>query len=195
VSFPRKRESIVLPMKVIPTALPEVLILEPKVFGDERGFFMESWNAKTFREATGLDVQFVQDNHSRSVRNVLRGIHYQVVKPQGKLVRVVTGAVFDVAVDLRKSSPNFGKWVGVELSAENKRQVWVPPGFGHAFLVTSDYADFLYKTTEYWIAEYDRSLRWNDPHVAVDWPLLAAQPKLAAKDAAAPGLLAAEVYP
>ena len=195
MSFPRKRESIVLPMKVIPTALPEVLILEPKVFGDERGFFMESWNAKTFREATGLDVQFVQDNHSRSVRNVLRGIHYQVVKPQGKLVRVVTGAVFDVAVDLRKSSPNFGKWVGVELSAENKRQVWVPPGFGHAFLVTSDYADFLYKTTEYWIAEYDRSLRWNDPHVAVDWPLLAAQPKLAAKDAAAPGLLAAEVYP
>lgn len=183
-------------MKVTPTALPEVLILEPKVFGDERGFFMESWNARTFREATGLDVQFVQDNHSRSVKNVLRGIHYQVVRPQGKLVRVVSGAVFDVAVDLRKSSPNFGKWVGVELSAENKRQLWVPPGFGHAFLVTSEYADFLYKTTEYWIAELDRSLRWDDSLVGVVWPLQEdSTPTLATKDAAAAGLDSAEVYP
>lgn len=181
-------------MKVIPTALPEVLILEPKVFGDERGFFMESWNARTFAEATGLDVTFVQDNHSRSGKDVLRGIHYQVVKPQGKLVRVVSGAVFDVAVDLRTSSPNFGKWVGVELTAENKRQLWVPPGFGHAFLVLSDYADFLYKTTEYWIAQHDRSMRWNDPTVAVQWPLAGALPQLAAKDAAATLLTEAEVY-
>jgi len=191
-----QQESIVLPMKVIPTALPEVLILEPKVFGDERGFFMESWNAKTFREATGLDVQFVQDNHSRSVRNVLRGIHYQVVKPQGKLVRVVSGTVFDVAVDLRKSSPNFGKWVGVELSAENKRQVWVPPGFGHAFLVLSEFADLLYKTTEYWFKEFDRSLRWDDPGLGIRWPLAkGATPVLTGKDTEAVGLAAAEVYP
>jgi dTDP-4-dehydrorhamnose 3,5-epimerase len=182
-------------VKVIPTALPEVLILEPKVFGDERGFFLESWNERTFREATGLDVEFVQDNHSRSAKNVLRGIHYQVVKPQGKLVRVVSGAVFDVAVDLRKSSPNFGKWVGVELTAENKRQLWVPPGFGHAFLVLSDAADFLYKTTDYWMAQHDRSLRWNDPTVAVQWPLAGAGPQLASKDAAAPLLADAEVYP
>jgi dTDP-4-dehydrorhamnose 3,5-epimerase len=181
-------------VKVIPTALPEVLILEPKVFGDERGFFMESWNARTFAEATGLDVTFVQDNHSRSAKDVLRGIHYQVVKPQGKLVRVVSGAVFDVAVDLRRSSPSFGRWVGIELSAENKRQLWVPPGFGHAFLVLSDYADFLYKTTEYWIKEHELSLRWDDAQVGVDWPLRGAQPVLAAKDAAAPGLSAAEVY-
>jgi dTDP-4-dehydrorhamnose 3,5-epimerase len=183
-----------MPMNVIPTALPEVLILEPKVFGDERGFFMESWNARTFREATGLDVTFVQDNHSRSAKNVLRGIHYQVVRPQGKLVRVVSGAVFDVAVDLRKSSPNFGKWVGVELSAENKRQLWVPPGFGHAFLVLSDVADFLYKTTEYWLQQHDRSLRWNDSSVAVQWPVDRDVPQLAAKDAAAPLLSDAEVY-
>lgn len=181
-------------MKVIPTALPEVLILEPKVFGDERGFFLESWNARAFGEATGVDVEFVQDNHSRSGKNVLRGIHYQVVKPQGKLVRVVSGAVFDVAVDLRKSSVNFGKWVGVELTAENKRQLWVPPGFGHAFLVLSDSADFLYKTTEYWMSQHDRSLRWNDPSVAVQWPIDGAVPQLAAKDAAAPMLADAEVY-
>ncbi len=181
-------------MKVIPTTLPEVLILEPKVFGDERGFFMESWNERTFREATGLDVTFVQDNHSRSVKNVLRGIHYQVVKPQGKLVRVVSGGVFDVAVDLRKSSPNFGKWAGVELTAENKRQLWVPPGFGHAFLVLSDVADFLYKTTEFWMAQHDRSMRWNDPSVAVQWPLAGVTPHLAAKDAAAPLFADAEVY-
>jgi len=181
-------------VKVIPTALPEVLILEPKVFGDERGFFMESWNARTFREATGLDVTFVQDNHSRSAKNVLRGIHYQVVKPQGKLVRVVTGAVFDVAVDLRRSSTNFGKWVGVELSSENKRQLWVPPGFGHAFLVVSDYADFLYKTTEYWYQNYDRSLRWDDAAIGIEWPLSGEAALLAPKDSAAPLLTDAEGY-
>ncbi len=181
-------------MKVTPTALPEVLILEPKVFGDARGFFMESWNAKVFREATGCDLPFVQDNHSRSAKNVLRGIHYQLVKPQGKLVRVVSGTVLDVAVDLRRASPNFGKWVGVELSAENQKQLWIPPGFGHAFVVRSESADFLYKTTEYWIPEYDRNLRWNDPTVDIDWGLGGAQPLLAAKDAAAPLLAEAEVF-
>jgi len=181
-------------LKVTPTALPEVLILEPKVFGDARGFFMESWNAKVFREATGCDLPFVQDNHSRSAKNVLRGIHYQLVKPQGKLVRVVSGTVLDVAVDLRRASPNFGKWVGVELSAENQKQLWIPPGFGHAFVVRSESADFLYKTTEYWIPEYDRNLRWNDPTVNVDWGLGGAQPLLAAKDAAAPLLAEAEVF-
>lgn len=180
-------------MKVAPTDLPEVLLLEPKVFGDERGFFMESWNATTFREAAGLDVPFVQDNHSRSARNVLRGIHYQVVRPQGKLVRVVTGSVFDVAVDLRRSSPNFGKWVGVELSAENKRQLWIPPGFGHAFTVLTEWADFLYKTTEYWDSRYERSILWSDPAIGVHWPLRDG-PILAPKDAAAPLLASAEVY-
>jgi dTDP-4-dehydrorhamnose 3,5-epimerase len=182
-------------MKVIPTALPEVLILEPRVFEDERGFFMESWSVKTFREVTGLSVQFVQDNHSHSVKNVLRGIHYQVIKPQGKLVRLATGAVFDVAVDLRKSSPNFGKWVGVELSAENKRQLWVPPGFGHAFLVRSESADFLYKTTEYWFKEHERSIAWDDPILAIDWGLRCEPPILAVKDRDAPRLENAEVYP
>jgi dTDP-4-dehydrorhamnose 3,5-epimerase len=181
-------------MKVTPTALPEVLLLEPKVFGDERGFFMESWNAKTFREATGVDVEFVQDNHSRSAKHVLRGIHYQVQQPQGKLVRVVTGCVFDVAVDLRRSSSRFGWWVGVELSAENKRQLWVPPGFGHAFLVLSDVADFLYKTTEYWIPALDRNVFWCDPAIGIAWPLNGT-PHLAAKDAAAPRLDSAEVFP
>jgi len=181
-------------MKVIPTALPEVLILEPEVFGDDRGFFLESWNARTFREATGLDVQFVQDNHSRSVKNVLRGIHYQVVKPQGKLVRVATGEVFDVAVDLRRSSPNFGKWVGAELSAENKRQLWVPPRFGHAFLVLSEFAEFLYKATEYWIPEFDRGIVWNDPQIGVEWGLAGAEPTLASKDRGAPRLAEAEVF-
>jgi len=173
-------------MKVIQTALPGVLVLEPKVFGDERGFFLESYNAKVFREATGLDVTFVQDNHSRSARNVLRGIHYQVVRPQGKLVRAVSGTVFDVAVDLRRSSPTFGRWVGVELSAENHRQMWIPAGFGHAFLVLSEFADFLYKTTEYWFAEHDRSLRWDDPVLAIGWPLDGRTPTVSAKDAAAP---------
>ncbi|HXF45299.1 MAG TPA: dTDP-4-dehydrorhamnose 3,5-epimerase [Burkholderiaceae bacterium] len=182
-------------MKVIHTALAEVLILEPEVFEDKRGFFMESWNAKAFCEATGLDVQFVQDNHSRSFKNVLRGIHYQVVRPQGKLVRAVSGVVLDVAVDLRKSSPNFGRWVGVELSAENKRQLWVPPGFGHAFLVRSESADFLYKTTDYWFKEHERSLAWDDPMLAIDWGLRGESPILARKDRDAPRLRDAEVYP
>jgi len=180
-------------MKVTPTALPEVLLLEPRVFGDDRGFFMESWNAQSFRQATGLDVTFVQDNHSYSTRNVLRGIHYQVVRPQGKLVRVVTGSVFDVAVDLRRSSPSFGRWVGYELSAQNRLQMWIPPGFGHGFVVVSESADFLYKTTDYWIGEYDRTVRWNDPTLAIDWPLQ-GEPVLAAKDAAAPLLDAAEKF-
>lgn len=180
-------------MKVTPTALPEVLLIEPEVFGDERGFFMESFNARRFREATGIGAEFVQDNHSRSVRGVLRGIHYQVVRPQGKLVRVAAGRVFDVAVDLRRSSPRFGRWVGVELSDRDHRQMWVPPGFGHAFLVLSDSADFLYKTTDYWYREHDRSLRWNDPALAIDWPL-AGEPLLAARDAAAPLLADAEAY-
>jgi len=180
-------------VKVTPTALPEVLLLQPRVFGDERGFFMESWNARTFREATGLDATFVQDNHSYSTRNVLRGIHYQVVRPQGKLVRVVTGSVFDVAVDLRRSSPTFGRWVGCELSAQNKLQMWIPPGFGHGFVVLSESADFLYKTTDYWIGEHDRTVRWDDPTLAIDWPIQ-GEPVLATKDAAAPLLEAAEAF-
>jgi dTDP-4-dehydrorhamnose 3,5-epimerase len=180
-------------MKATPTALPGVLLLEPRVFGDDRGFFMESWNARTFGEATGLDVAFVQDNHSYSTRNVLRGIHYQVVRPQGKLVRVVTGSVFDVAVDLRRSSPTFGRWVGYELSAQNKLQMWIPPGFGHGFVVLSESADFLYKTTDYWIGQHDRTVRWNDPAIGIEWPLQ-GEPLLAAKDAAAPLLDAAETF-
>jgi dTDP-4-dehydrorhamnose 3,5-epimerase len=181
-------------MNVIKTALPEVLILEPKVFGDDRGFFMESYNRKTFSADTGLDIEFVQDNHSRSVKHVLRGLHYQLVRPQGKLVRVVSGKVWDVAVDLRRSSPRFGKWVGVEISAENKRQLWVPPGFGHGFVVLSETADFLYKTTDYWFPEYERSIVWNDPDLAIDWPLSGATPLLAPKDAASPLFAQAEVY-
>ncbi len=181
-------------MKVTSTALPEVLLIEPRVFADSRGFFMESWNAQGFRAATGVEATFVQDNHSCSPRNVLRGIHYQVVRPQGKLVRVVTGSVYDVAVDLRRSSPTFGRWVGYELSAANRLQMWIPPGFGHGFLVLSESADFLYKTTEYWIGEHDRTLRWNDPRLAIDWPLQ-GEPVLAAKDAAAPLLDAADIFP
>ncbi len=181
-------------MNVISTALPEVLVLEPKVFGDSRGFFFESYNRKTFAADTGLDVEFVQDNHSRSARGVLRGIHYQLVRPQGKLVRAVAGAVWDLAVDLRRSSPRFGRWVGVELSAENQRQLWVPPGFGHAFVVLSETADFLYKTTDYWYPEHERSVVWDDPDLAIDWPLDGAVPQLAAKDAQAPRLAEAEVY-
>ena len=181
-------------MNVISTALPEVLVLEPKVFGDSRGFFFESYNRKTFAADTGLDVEFVQDNHSRSARGVLRGIHYQLVRPQGKLVRAVAGAVWDLAVDLRRGSPRFGRWVGVELSAENQRQLWVPPGFGHAFVVLSETADFLYKTTDYWYPEHERSVVWNDPDLAIDWPLDGAVPQLAAKDAQAPRLAEAEVY-
>jgi dTDP-4-dehydrorhamnose 3,5-epimerase len=181
-------------MNVIQTALAGVLVLEPKVFGDARGFFMESWNARAFREATGVDATFVQDNHSRSARHVLRGLHYQVVRPQGKLVRVVAGEVFDVAVDLRRASPTFGRWTGAVLSASNHRQMWIPPGFAHGFLVLSETADFLYKTTEYWFPEHDRALAWNDPSVAIDWPLGGAMPALAAKDANAPRLADAQAY-
>ena len=185
-----------MPYIVTPTALPEVLVLEPKVFGDARGFFYESYNRRDFIAATGLDVEFVQDNHSRSAQGVLRGIHYQLVKPQGKLVRVVAGGVWDVAVDLRRSSPHFGEWVGVELSADNRRQLWVPPGFGHAFLTLSENAEFLYKTTDYWYAEHERSLLWNDPELGIEWPLQGATPALANKDAHAPKLqdVIAHVY-
>ena len=180
-------------MNVIETALPGVLLLEPKVFGDARGFFVESWNHKTFADL-GLDLDFVQDNHSRSAKGVLRGIHYQLNEPQGKLVRVVGGAVFDVAVDLRRTSPHFGRWAGYELSAENQRMLWIPPGFGHGFLVLSESADFLYKTTAYYAPQWDRGVRWNDPDIGIAWPL-EGHPQLSAKDQAAPFLTAAEVYP
>ncbi len=181
-------------MRVTPTALPEVLIIEPKVFGDPRGFFFESFNQKAFNDATGLDAKFVQDNHSRSTKGVLRGLHYQIRQPQGKLVRVVRGSVFDVAVDIRKSSPHFGRWVGVELSEENHRQLWVPPGFAHGFLVTSDTADFLYKTTDYYAPEFERCLAWNDPRVGVEWPLAGVAPQLSGKDQAGAMLMNAEVF-
>jgi dTDP-4-dehydrorhamnose 3,5-epimerase len=172
-----------------------VLILEPRVFGDERGFFMESWNARTFCEATGVEISFVQDNHSRSVRGVLRGIHYQVVKPQGKLIRAVAGSVLDVTVDLRRSSPTFRQWVAVQISAENRRQVWIPPGFGHGFLVQSEVAEIVYKATEYWHPEHDRCIRWNDAELGIDWRLGATTPLLSAKDAQAPSLRDGEIYP
>jgi dTDP-4-dehydrorhamnose 3,5-epimerase len=182
-----------MPYQAIPTALPGVLILEPKVFGDERGFFFESFNAQDFAKVTGLDVTFVQDNHSRSAQGVLRGLHYQIQQAQGKLVRVTEGEVFDVAVDIRWSSPHFGQWVGVHLSAENKRQLWVPPGFAHGFVVLSESAEFLYKTTDYYAPAYERCIVWNDPDLAIDWPLQTA-PLLAAKDAQAPVLAQAEVF-
>lgn len=178
-------------MKVTATKIPDVLILEPKVFGDERGFFMESFNAKKFSQATGLDVTFVQDNHSRSTQGVLRGLHYQLQQPQGKLVRVVSGAVFDVAVDIRQSSPTFGQWVGVELSAENHRQLWVPAGFAHGFLVLSDTADFLYKTTDYYAPEYERSILWSDSELAIAWP--EPYPVLSQKDQMGSSFRAAEL--
>ncbi|GAB4058037.1 dTDP-4-dehydrorhamnose 3,5-epimerase [Uliginosibacterium sediminicola] len=171
-------------MNVISTSIPDLLILEPKVFGDSRGFFLESFNARTFKEATGVDTEFVQDNHSRSGQGVLRGLHYQMRQPQGKLVRVTSGRVFDVAVDLRRSSPTFGQWAGVELSGENHRQFWIPPGFAHGFVVLSESADFLYKATNYYAPEFERSLYWNDPDVAIAWPLEGLSPKLAAKDEA-----------
>ena len=179
-------------MNVIETTLPGVLLLEPKVFGDARGFFLESWNRQTFAER-GLDLDFVQDNHSRSAKGVLRGLHYQLNDPQGKLVRVISGAVFDVAVDLRRASPHFGQWVGYELSAENQRMLWVPPGFGHGFLVLSDSADFLYKTTAYYAPQWDRGIRWNDPEIGVQWPLADA-PTLSVKDQGLPLFKDAEVY-
>jgi dTDP-4-dehydrorhamnose 3,5-epimerase len=180
-------------MNVIPTDLPEVLIIEPKVFGDDRGFFYESYNGRRFEELTGSKGNFVQDNHSRSAKNVLRGLHYQIRQPQGKLVRVTAGAVFDVAVDVRKSSPNFGKWVGIELSAENKRQLWIPPGFAHGFLVTTDHAEFLYKTTDYWAPEHERAILWNDPAIGIEWPLQ-APPLLSGKDQQAGPLASAELF-
>ena len=180
-------------MRAIPTAIPEVLILEPKVFGDERGFFLESFNARTFAEVTGVKRDFVQDNHSRSQRGVLRGLHYQLQQAQGKLVRVVQGEVLDVAVDIRRSSPTFGRWVGVHLSAENKRQLWVPEGFAHGFVVLSDYAEFLYKTTDYYAPEHERCIRWDDPDLAIDWPLAEA-PQLSAKDKAGVNFRDADLF-
>jgi dTDP-4-dehydrorhamnose 3,5-epimerase len=169
-------------MKAVPTEIPGLLIIEPKVFGDSRGFFFESFNKRMFQEITGIEAEFVQDNHSRSAKGVLRGLHYQIMQPQGKLVRVVRGKVFDVAVDLRRASPTFGKWVGLELSEENNRQLWIPPGFGHGFVVLSDSADFLYKTTDYWAPEHERSILWNDPDLAIDWQLGGTTPQLSAKD-------------
>lgn len=180
-------------LSVLPTSLPEVLIVEPKVFGDERGFFYESFNASAFAQATGVDCAFVQDNHSRSVRNVLRGLHYQIGRPQGKLVRVVAGEVFDVAVDLRRRSPNFGKWAGVTLSAENKRQLWIPEGFAHGFMVVSEVAEVLYKTTDYYAPECERSILWNDPELNIAWPVEGA-PILANKDRAAGSFADAEHF-
>lgn len=180
-------------MKAISTNLPEVMIIEPKVFGDERGFFFESFNAKKFAELTGVDAEFVQDNHSLSVKNILRGLHYQIKQAQGKLVRVVTGEVFDVAVDIRKSSPRFGQWTGVVLSAENQRQLWIPPGFAHGFVVLSDKAEFLYKTTDYWAPEYERSLQWNDPAIGIEWPIQ-GEPVMSAKDQQGKLLADAEVF-
>jgi dTDP-4-dehydrorhamnose 3,5-epimerase len=179
-----------MPYQVTPTPIEGVLILEPKVFGDARGFFFESFNARDFEQATGVQRHFVQDNHSKSAKGVLRGMHYQVQNPQGKLVRVTQGAVFDVAVDIRPGSKTFGQWFGLELSAENKKQLWIPEGLAHGFLVTSESAEFLYKTTDYYSPEHERSLLWNDPNVGIDWPLhlLDAPPLLAAKDANAPVL-------
>ena len=176
-------------MKVVPTAIPEVLLIEPKVFGDERGFFAETWNQRSFDAAVGRETRFVQDNHSRSRRGVLRGLHYQ--RPphaQGKLVRAVAGAVFDVAVDVRRESPNFGRWVGCELSATNHRQLWIPPGFAHGFLVLSESADFLYKTTDYYAPPAEGCVRWDDPAIGIAWPALDVAPTLAAKDRDAPPL-------
>ena len=181
-------------MKPVTTQLPDVMLIEPKVFGDVRGFFMESWNRKTFA-GLGLDLEFVQDNHSRSARGVLRGLHYQLHQPQGKLVRVTQGAVYDVAVDLRRSSPNFGKWTGHELSAENHHMLWVPPGFAHGFLVLSESAEFLYKTTEYYAPEHERCVLWNDPAIGIEWPQGGGEPLLSAKDKVGSLLKDAEVYP
>ena len=180
-------------MRVVPTSLPDVLLIEPSVFGDQRGFFFESWNRRAFGEA-GVEAEFVQDNHSRSVHNVLRGLHYQIEHAQGKLVRVCAGTVFDVAIDIRRSSPTFGRWVGMELSAENRRMLWIPPGFAHGFLVMSDSAEFLYKTTDYWYPEHERTLLWNDPALAIEWPL-DGPPTVAAKDAAGRPLASADLYP
>jgi dTDP-4-dehydrorhamnose 3,5-epimerase len=181
-------------VKAVATALPGVVVLEPRVFADARGFFFESWNRRAFAEAVGEDFEFVQDNHSASERNVLRGLHYQVHRPQGKLVRVIAGEVYDVVVDLRRSSPTFGKWIGERLSADNRRMMWVPPGFAHGFLVVSARAEFLYKTTGYYAPEHERSLLWNDPALGIDWPLDGA-PLLKPRDAAGTPLAQAETFP
>lgn len=179
-------------MERIATAIPDVFIIAPKVFGDERGFFMESYNQRAM-QALGLNQEFVQDNHSRSTHGVLRGLHYQIEQPQGKLVRVVVGEVFDVAVDLRRSSPTFGKWVGMTLSAENKHMAWIPPGFAHGFYVTSEHAEFLYKTTDYYAPEHERTLSWNDPAIGIQWPLI-GEPKLSDKDQVGLALTQAETF-
>ena len=181
-------------MKATRTSIPDVLVIEPKVFGDARGFFFESFNQKVFDEAIGQHVDFVQDNHSRSAKGVLRGLHYQVQQPQGKLVRVVSGTVFDVAVDIRRSSPTFGQWVGVELSGSNHKQLWVPAGFAHGFLVLSETADFLYKTTDYYAPAYERCIRWDDAAIGIEWPSTGAAPVLSVKDAAGKSFNAAEVF-
>ena len=180
-------------MQVLETAIPDVLLLEPKVYGDDRGFFFESFNSQTFQQLTGVQREFVQDNHSKSVKNVLRGLHYQIQNPQGKLVRVVAGEVFDVAVDLRTYSKTFGHWVGCTLSGANKRQLWIPEGFAHGFLVMSESAEFLYKTTDYYRPEFERSLLWSDPKLGIDWPL-DDQPILSAKDAVGTPLAEADRY-
>lgn len=179
-------------MKVTATEIPGLLVLEPRVFGDARGFFAESYNRRTFREVTGVDPEFVQDNHSRSARGVLRGLHYQIGRPQGKLVRVARGRVFDVAVDLRRASPSFGRWVGRELSEDNHLQMWIPPGLAHGFVVLSEWADFLYKTTDYYAPEYERCIRWDDPELAIDWPVGA--PRLSEKDSRGTTLRDAELF-
>ncbi|PQA76216.1 dTDP-4-dehydrorhamnose 3,5-epimerase [Rhodoferax sp. TS-BS-61-7] len=171
-------------MKAMPTAIADVLLIEPKVFGDVRGFFFESFNERAFREATGVTLPFVQDNHSKSARGILRGLHYQTQQAQGKLVRVVAGEVFDVAVDIRRDSPTYGQWVGEILSGDNKRQLWVPPGLAHGFVVLSESAEFLYKTTDYYAPAYERCIAWNDPTLAIDWPAMGVPPQLSAKDAA-----------
>ena len=181
-------------MKITPTAIADVLIIEPRVFGDDRGFFFESYNREVFRQGTGLDLNFVQDNHSCSAQGVLRGLHYQLEQAQGKLVRVVRGAVFDVAVDIRKTSATFGQWVGVELSAENHRQLWVPPGFAHGFLTLSESADFLYKTTDYYAPQHERCIAWNDPTLNIDWPLQGLLPQVSGKDLAGAALADAVTF-
>ena len=181
-------------MRTTRLAIPDVVLIEPKVFGDTRGFFLESFNQRAFDEATGTSYQFVQDNHSRSSRGVLRGLHYQIQQPQGKLVRVARGKVWDVAVDIRKGSPTFGQWVGVELSENNQHQLWVPPGFAHGFVVLSESADFLYKTTDYYAPQHERCIAWNDPALAITWPLEGGAPMLSGKDAMGLGLGAAEVF-
>ncbi|WP_338845892.1 dTDP-4-dehydrorhamnose 3,5-epimerase [Massilia sp. W12] len=181
-------------MKVVTTRLQDLLLIEPQVFGDARGFFFESFNQRKFAELTGVTLPFVQDNHSKSARNVLRGLHYQIQHAQGKLVRVTAGEVYDVVLDIRKSSPTFGQWEGFHLSGDNKRQVWIPPGFAHGFLVLSESAEFLYKTTDYWYPEHERSIRWDDPALGIEWPLI-GEPVLSGKDAAGLPLAQAEVFP